>query len=190
MFFAVIIILRSAVYDFVTIPDIGDIPVVIASTGIEQDLSAPIDFSLILEAELLDKAYDSAGRTQAIETTLRAAIDFLILLEQREAGAFGFKPDPVESTRNMTLDRGGPIAAAARELGWDNDAMGLLHGPSSAWVDTGEYHTWTGRGLLPLKRSKTCYASFGGLQTLKGTTRSSLLRNGSGSSSSKAAQRH
>ncbi len=136
---------------FETIPDIGAILVFIASTGIEQDLSAPIDFCLIPEAELLDKACDSAGRTQAIETSLRAAIDFLILLEQREAGVFGFKPDPVESTRNKTLDRGDPIAAAARELGWDNDAMGLLHGPSSAWVDTGKYHSWTGRGVLARK---------------------------------------
>ncbi|OAQ95667.1 hypothetical protein LLEC1_07679 [Akanthomyces lecanii] len=153
LFFAVVIILRSGVYDFESTSDIGTIPVVIASTSIEQDLSAPIDFSLIPEAEWLDKACDSDGRTHAVETTLRAAIDFLILLEKREARAFGLKPGPVESTRSIAdEDNNDPIARAARELGWDDNTMGPLQGPSPAWVDAAKYHTWTGRGLLARKK--------------------------------------
>ncbi|KAF2020209.1 hypothetical protein BU24DRAFT_477357 [Aaosphaeria arxii CBS 175.79] len=112
---------------------ISQLPVVITCTGIEDGLSAPITFDpIVKKIEELDE-----GDVRAVKTTLETAIAFLMYLERRETEAFGLRPDPVTSTKDLAsgciLDRD-EIIGRARRLGWSED-MGSLVGPSSRWVD-------------------------------------------------------
>ncbi|KAJ6784483.1 hypothetical protein PWT90_05604 [Aphanocladium album] len=125
--------------------DVATLRVVVISTGREENLSAPVRLDSIPESEVLDVVHDPDDHIVAVETTLNAAITFLLALEKRETEAFGLIPDPVETTRFATLPPHRIVWTAASH-GWDSDVMGPLNGPSSSWVDTGKYPAWTGLG--------------------------------------------
>ena len=74
-------------YDY-TIPDIGQIPVLIVLTGVTNGLSAPITFEPIVHR------IKSFIQDNVIQTTLETAIAFILDLEKREVAAFGLRPDP------------------------------------------------------------------------------------------------
>lgn len=83
-FRAVAVTIRASAFTLET-SDISTIPVLIVRTGIEAGLSAPINLGTIAEGDRTESTVDSQGSLSAVETTLRAAITFLITLEQREA---------------------------------------------------------------------------------------------------------
>lgn len=120
--------------------DTGKMPVCLVCTGLEADLSAPIDFELIAANGGIKYYVGEDGKTrEAIRTTLETAFRFLMELDQREAAVFGAQPDPT------TLRHGWGkweevLANEARRLGWKGD-MNLL-GPSSAWVETDLFPDW------------------------------------------------
>lgn len=88
------------------------------------------------------------GEISALKITLEAAVACLLDLEQREISAFGLRPDPVESTKGLEsgyIKSREKVLDLAKRLGWNED-MGSLEGPSSRWVDTEKYPTWSGEG--------------------------------------------
>ncbi|KUI56308.1 hypothetical protein VP1G_03749 [Cytospora mali] len=147
LFRAVAIAIRVVHYDPKVI--IGRMPVLIVRTGIEDGLGAPINFDSIaphLRMVVLSRA---KGVISAVETDLETAVGFLMDLEQREIAAFGLRPDPLETTRDLQsgcLESRESLLRTAKELGW-NKEMGPLEGPSSNWVDMERYPTWSGRGF-------------------------------------------
>lgn len=124
--------------------------VLIARTGIEHGLSAPISSDSIFADMRTNVLCDEKNEITAVETSLERAVDFLMELEQREIAAFGLRPDPVESTRNMEIGYCEPIdrdevLGTAVKLGWSGDLQ-IFKEPSSTWVDTEQYPQWTGPG--------------------------------------------
>lgn len=136
VFYAIAVALRTCTYD-IDIANLGDTPVVIVCTGMEEGLSAPIDLSAIDQGSIRGVVTDSSGKLVAVEVALGVAVTFLMALEAREQQAFGMKPDPVQSTRVLTdYD---DASEAKDVLGWDTETMGVPRGPSSAWVDLDKY---------------------------------------------------
>lgn len=107
------------------------LPVTIIRTGVEDGLSAPIDFDSIADSSTVIKGL-GAG---AVRTTLETAITFVMDLEARETTAFGLQPDPVTSWESGWL-----------EGRWTCLNQEPPHGPSSGWVDTSRIVTWAGCG--------------------------------------------
>lgn len=132
------------------ISDMKSTSVLIARTGIEHGLSAPISFDSISADMRTNVLFGEKNEITAFETSLERAVDFLMELEQREIAAFGLRPDPVESTRNLEMGYCEPICrdellGTAVQLGWTGDLQ-ILKEPSSTWVDTEKYPKWSGPG--------------------------------------------
>ncbi|KAK0674688.1 hypothetical protein QBC41DRAFT_309341 [Cercophora samala] len=72
--------------------EMGSLPVFLVRTGVEEDLSAPIDFRGIARDKILDSATELSE--DVIKVTLETAVDFLGALEAREVAAVGLRPDP------------------------------------------------------------------------------------------------
>jgi hypothetical protein len=142
LFRAVAIVLRGSDFDVFT-KDISQIPVLLVLTGIEEGLSAPITFDPIVD-QVVVRRDQSTDSVQSAETTLSAAVGFLINLEQREMAAFGSKPGFCnEPTRTLFLcDQ--TLASYRRRYGWG--AADVPKGSSANWVDTDIYQEWTGQG--------------------------------------------
>lgn len=124
---------------------VAAMPVLIVLTGENEGISAPISFDAIADrAEMV-----TVGGKAAVRTDLETAIGFVMLLEEREDGAFGPQPNPVASTAASTVDvESGEqlyknVQIMARQLGWTDEP---LVGPSSQWVDAEKYSDWTGHG--------------------------------------------
>lgn len=104
--------------------DVESTSVLIVRTGAEDGLSSPITFDSIAEEQRTSVVFDEEGRLSAVETTLETAVRFLMELEQREIAAFGPRPDPVESARNMEVgfcEAWDELFERAVKLGWDED---------------------------------------------------------------------
>ncbi|KAF4467721.1 hypothetical protein FALBO_5398 [Fusarium albosuccineum] len=148
LFRAVVIVLLAKDYH-IRVADIGQLPVLVVLTGIEDGLSAP------LSLEPLRDNVDRVISDKAVQVPLGVAVDFVVALEQREVAAFGPQPDPVESTKNMqdgcsfSLDS---YPRAMKKLGWGDEP---ITGPSSTWVDDEKYPEWSGDGAID---DKNCYA--------------------------------
>lgn len=140
VFYAIAVALRTCTYD-IDIVNFGDTPVLIVCTGVERGLSAPIDLSTIDKQDRRGVVTDSSGTLVAVETALSVAITFLMALEAREQHAFGMKPNPIQSTRVLTIYDQAYMAKDV--LGWDTETMGVLRGPSSTWVDLEKYPAGT-----------------------------------------------
>ncbi|KAK3936049.1 hypothetical protein QBC46DRAFT_396064 [Diplogelasinospora grovesii] len=140
LFRALAIVIRNESFG-AEISDIGQLSVLVVRTGAEEGLSAPISFDPIAH-KISSFACGSRGETAA-ETTLGTAVDFVMDLEKREVTAFGPRPDPVASTKDLEdgLFRGPIVLDQARRLGWGDEP---LVGPSSRWVDPEKYPEWTG----------------------------------------------
>ncbi|EEU41306.1 uncharacterized protein NECHADRAFT_83239 [Fusarium vanettenii 77-13-4] len=75
--------------------DIGDIPVSLVRTGCTEGLSSPISFDAIHHDQRVFLGFgNSDGTIDSVQTTLKAAIQFIIGLENREMAAFGMRPSP------------------------------------------------------------------------------------------------
>lgn len=83
---ALLMIIDSKDYSLEDSNTVGDIRVSLVRTGIEDGLSAPITFSTIQQ----QAGTDATDSPNTITTTLRAAIDFVIALEDRERAASAF----------------------------------------------------------------------------------------------------
>ncbi|KAK3939971.1 hypothetical protein QBC46DRAFT_314568 [Diplogelasinospora grovesii] len=155
VFRAVAVAARTRDYEGENRSELGRVPVLVVRTGVEEGLSAPIDLDAIPEDKRKGVVTEDGGPDgkillSAVETDLDTAVAFLMGLEQREIAAFGLRPDPVESTRNLEsgfteLTREDVLLIADR-LGWDAEAWPPPEGPSSTWVDTEIYTTWSGLG--------------------------------------------
>ncbi|KAI9163457.1 hypothetical protein HJFPF1_05071 [Paramyrothecium foliicola] len=137
IFKAVIILVDNQQYSPET-RDIGETPAYIVLTGVEDGLSAPITFDLI-EQSIDTTVTGSDGKRKAVRTTLNVVYTFVTMLEEREAAAFGLRPDPVQVAEAL-----GPgyqhiayrvdFMQVAAQYGWQKDWEPLA-GPSSAWTD-------------------------------------------------------
>ncbi|KAL6691066.1 hypothetical protein J3F84DRAFT_387466 [Trichoderma pleuroticola] len=131
LFRALVIIISNEKYNKEPSTALGNLPVYIARTGVEQELSAPISFEP-LAAKII--SHIEPGRV--IQVTLETAIDFVIGLEAREAAAFGLRPDPTDWKPDEDM------LEAWRSIGETEP----LVGPNSQWVDDKKYPQWTGSG--------------------------------------------
>jgi hypothetical protein len=144
LFRAVAVVLRQTDYS-TALPSISELPALIVRTGVEEGLSAPISFESIAgEIKAYHRLDDSI---HAVETSFSTAVGFIMDLEKREVAAFGPKPDPAktckELRRSLLL---GELEAWhwAGVHGWEGDEA--PEGPSSSWVDHNIYREWTGEG--------------------------------------------
>ncbi|KAF7551855.1 hypothetical protein G7Z17_g4700 [Cylindrodendrum hubeiense] len=158
------------------VTNMGQLPVLIMITGVEDGLSAPISFESIAQKA---EAYISKN---IIQVSLETAIAFVMDLEQREAAAFGRHPDPIESTKYLTDGVGCRDYILEREglplLGWGNEP---LEGPSSTWVDLEKYPEWTGGGAFnddAFSRPARMLAAYPQMFGRKVITRATILHLG------------
>ncbi len=142
LFRALIITIRSSYEGYgSTSGDIGQFPVLLVHTGVEDGLSAPISFEHI--AHKIHSLFRGVrcGRATAAQTTLETAVTFVLDMERREVAAFGPQPDPEASTAGNTGFRPGCLDHRSEHIP-DLSAIFIsegdepLLGPSSAWVDT------------------------------------------------------
>ncbi|QYT04031.1 hypothetical protein H0G86_010966 [Trichoderma simmonsii] len=89
LFRALVIIVSDEKYNKEPSTALGNLPVYLARTGVEEELSAPISFE-----PLATKIICHIEPGRVILVALETAIDFIIGLEAREAAAFGLRPDP------------------------------------------------------------------------------------------------
>ncbi|KAF3060314.1 hypothetical protein CFAM422_011472 [Trichoderma lentiforme] len=132
LFRALVIIVSDEKYNKEPSTALGDLPVCLARTGVEEELSAPILFEP-LAAKVI--CHIEPGRV--IQVTLETAIDFVIGLEAREAAAFGLRPDPATDWKPDE-----DMLEAWRSIGETEP----LVGPNSQWVDDNAYPQWSGSG--------------------------------------------
>lgn len=114
---------------------IGQFPVLLVRTGVEQGLSAPITFQGVAGAG------DDSDSSYYIKTTLETAVDFVMALEAREAAVFGLRPSPEASWESYLRRRRGWSPHEEKDFG-DEPVIG----PSSKFVDSKKYATWGGEG--------------------------------------------
>ncbi|KAK3905153.1 hypothetical protein C8A05DRAFT_13015 [Staphylotrichum tortipilum] len=148
LFRAVAIIIKQTAYS-IKVRDIGQLPILLVLTGIEEGLSAPITFELVAcQIHALHSHTGPFASIQAAETSLATAVRFVMDLEKREEAAFGPRPDP--RTTNMLAVRTPYLSPCTiwtvyQENGWDGKAD-LPAGSSATWVDTAIYPYWIGEG--------------------------------------------
>ncbi|KAK3196894.1 hypothetical protein K4F52_000238 [Lecanicillium sp. MT-2017a] len=124
--------------------DIGSLPAILILTGDNKGLKAPITFN---ELKLIHRhlKYDDGGLT-AVETSLDAAIEFLIGLDSRERALASPSDSCIVLTPELPVgalcDRN-IFMSEARKLGWTAE-MGNIIGPSSQWIGD-----WTDSASLP-----------------------------------------
>lgn len=132
LFRALVIIVSDEKYNKEPSTALGNLPVYLARTGVEEELSAPISFE-----SLAAKIICHIEPRRVIQVTLETAIDFVIGLEAREAAAFGLRPDPATDWKPDE-----DMLEAWRSIGETES----LVGPNSQWVDDKKYPEWSGRG--------------------------------------------
>lgn len=130
---------------------IQQLPILIARTGVEDGLSAPVTFDSIAD-EIEDLVKDPSGGIRAVKTTLQTAVTFLLALQLRETRAFGPSPDPAAyATKCWNGWFSGEETLERRDVG-----MSSLVGPSSEWVDLNMYPVdlgpeWVDQNNVPAK---------------------------------------
>ncbi|KAH6962201.1 hypothetical protein BKA56DRAFT_499075 [Ilyonectria sp. MPI-CAGE-AT-0026] len=135
LFRAMAIVLLTGNFNM-EVSDMGQVPVLVVLTGVEDGLSAPISFEQIAHKA---EAYIS---NSAIQVSLETAVSFVMDLENREIAAFGRRPDPVESTSGNQAFACHMRFAFPRllsMLGWGDEP---LNGHSSSWVDLEKHPEW------------------------------------------------
>ncbi|KPM42375.1 hypothetical protein AK830_g4195 [Neonectria ditissima] len=100
---------------------IGQFPVLLVRTGVEEGLSAPITFEGIA---------GGSASARYVETTLEKAADFVMSLEAREAAVFGLQPDPEAAWESYLKGRKYWMGPYELDI-----ADGPIAGPSSKFVD-------------------------------------------------------
>ncbi len=149
LFKAVAVAIRYSSFS-IMVTDISTIPVLIVRTGVEDDLSAPVELEQVPESDRRAVVADSQGRLSAVEVTLEVAFTFLMALEKREEADGPVTRDVIQSTRVMHPMVDIP-ASDLEQCGWDEELMGPLMGPSSTWVDATKRPTWSGAGYESLQ---------------------------------------
>ncbi|KAM5376463.1 hypothetical protein ACJZ2D_005517 [Fusarium nematophilum] len=115
---------------------------------ISNDYSIPVVDITKVPVLLVLTGFDTFVSDKAARVSLGVAIDFVLSLEKREVAAFGPKPGPVQSTKD--LEDGCSFGLMGfprhmRRLGWGDEP---LYGPSSSWVDQEKYPEWRGDGAV------------------------------------------
>ncbi|KAK4154115.1 hypothetical protein C8A00DRAFT_14749 [Chaetomidium leptoderma] len=121
LFRALMAIVCCADYDGEDSTTAGRFPVCLVRTGVEDGLSAPISFHAEVVAHRMKYLSDNV-----VETTLEAAVDFIMALEAREAAVFGIQPDP----------------ASVVEVPMDEEGHELTRLPSTQWVSDEKAAEW------------------------------------------------
>lgn len=83
------VVVCCANYDGEDSTTVGRFPVYLVRTGVEEGLSAPISFDAELAAYRMKSISDNV-----VETTLEAAVDFIMALEAREVAVFSIPTEP------------------------------------------------------------------------------------------------
>jgi hypothetical protein len=164
LFRALLVVVHGKDYAEQDSASVGNMPVLLVRTGIEDGLSAPITFESIRER--IETSDEGCSPPTIIKTKLETAIDFVISLEAREAAAFGLQPDPVSSTLDcasyVSLWEGGfgkeePVIAPssrfvseenALKWGWFGDGQhsdALIMAKHETW-EFNRYNTCWGNG--------------------------------------------
>lgn len=123
--------------------NIGQFPVLLVRTGVEQGLSAPITF------QGLAGAGGNSDSAYYIKTALETAVDFVMALEAREAAVFGLQPDPKAAFESWKESLICGMGLYEEDLG-DEPVIG----PSSKFVDVNKYSTWGGHGRCQDRAAK------------------------------------
>lgn len=134
LFRALLAIICSKGYNKEDSKHIGPLPVVLVSTGIEDGISALIEFDSIKDKIL---GYVEGINGKAVETTLEVAVDFVMGREAREAKVFGLQPDPVSVWR---------AHPSTIEMWEKLEGDQPLFGPSSRYMDVKKWTSWQGTG--------------------------------------------
>ncbi|KAK4202606.1 hypothetical protein QBC40DRAFT_150835, partial [Triangularia verruculosa] len=92
LFKALLMIIPPVRCAFQPSAEMGGNPVFLVRTGVEGDLSAPIDFNAIPQGRLLASATEL--KKNVVKVSLETAVDFVMALEAREVAAVGLRPDP------------------------------------------------------------------------------------------------
>jgi len=141
LFRALLIIIDSKNYHLEDSRTVGDIRVSLVRTGIEDRLSAPITFDTIQQ----QAETEATDNLDIITTTLRAAIDFAIALEDRERAAstsapvpsagylrswkyeFGDQePVPYPSSRLVSDEKAAELGWCGESKDYDSHAMNMV----------------------------------------------------------------
>ncbi|KAH7122126.1 hypothetical protein B0J13DRAFT_628784 [Dactylonectria estremocensis] len=102
--------------------EFGSVSVTIIRTGVEDDLSAPINFNTISDDSIKGKLFGPEGTVSAVQTDLDTAVTFLMVLDQREVTAFGARPDPAESMKDLDS---GSLAPVQERVASSSSAVSL-----------------------------------------------------------------
>ncbi|KAL5095164.1 hypothetical protein Trisim1_003774 [Trichoderma cf. simile WF8] len=132
LFRALLIVVSDEKYNKETSENVGNLPVYLVRTGVEEGLSGPISFESI-SAKII--SHLKPGRV--VQVTVETAIDFVKELEAREAAAFGLRPDPVADWV--------PSGQMIEDWKLTGKTESLV-GPNSQWVNIEKYPKWTGSG--------------------------------------------
>ncbi|KAL6813166.1 hypothetical protein GGI42DRAFT_165563 [Trichoderma sp. SZMC 28013] len=132
LFQALLIVVSGEKYNKETSETVGNLPVYLVRTGVEEGLSAPISFESISF-----KIISHLKPGSVVQVTAETAIDFVKGLEAREAAAFGLRPDPVADWE--------PQAHMIEDWKLTGETEPLV-GPNSRWVNTEKHPDWTGSG--------------------------------------------
>ncbi|KAK4462339.1 hypothetical protein QBC42DRAFT_327019 [Cladorrhinum samala] len=139
LFRALLIVVSPGLYDNQRSHTAGTLPVFLVRTGVEDGLSGPISFDTITadKGRIADFEFpDSWPRSgNVIKTDLEAAIDFVKALEEREARAFGLRPDPVAAWEAQCRQASGPPRVCRGEP---------IPGPSSCFIERPNFPVWEG----------------------------------------------
>ncbi|KAK3983835.1 hypothetical protein QBC44DRAFT_390819, partial [Cladorrhinum sp. PSN332] len=110
---------------------VGELPVFLVRTGVQEGLSGPISFDSISKFTHPDFKIND----KIIKTDLETAIDFVLCLEAREAAAYGLQPDTLEvwNSERASLSQFYPLGPGE-----------ALVGPSSRWEDMANFPWWEG----------------------------------------------
>ncbi|KAI0192449.1 hypothetical protein F4808DRAFT_475823 [Astrocystis sublimbata] len=110
LFRAILILVAGWDYQLQDSSAVGPIPAHLVLTGITDGLSAPITFESI-SGKIDADVRDASG---TVKTTLETAVDFVMGLEEREAAAFGLRPDPVTTCKPPGLNGTLPVGPTSR----------------------------------------------------------------------------
>ncbi|KAM7205745.1 hypothetical protein V8F20_002978 [Naviculisporaceae sp. PSN 640] len=137
--FRAVIILAS--YDFYinqTSQTIGNMPVFVIRTGVNDGLSGPVTFDFL--SERIDPAshYHSSRNGTTVKVSLEAAIDFIQYLEARELAVYGPVPDPAVTV----AEKGGREGILMFDETKQDYVVTESEGPSHEWVDIEKHPEW------------------------------------------------
>jgi len=122
--------------------NVAGFPVYLVRTGNEEGLSEPISFeSLYIQGDVMETDWYDGPETTAVATSLAAATNFILRLQERERCSFGECALPKQSPESWerNRDRMGVAVTGKSHGGEYTGSMDAFTSDSSTWVDPTVY---------------------------------------------------